>query len=98
MSAPVATGKELFFSSQNGRQMFAVPVEAGNTFLPGPIQALFEYPMLLQSAGNRPYDIGLDGRFVIINDGQAELGAAPSQNLVIVQNWFDELKRLVPAN
>ncbi len=54
--------------------------------------------MLLQSAGNRPYDIGLDGRFVIINDGQAELGAAPSQNLVIVQNWFDELKRLVPAN
>jgi len=57
---------------------------------------LFEYPMLAQSRGNRPYDIAPDGRFVIIR-GETENGAGPAQNLVFVQNWFEELKRLVPT-
>jgi len=49
-------------------------------------------------AGNRPYDIALDGRFLIIRSGQAEAGGGTAPQIVVVQNWFEELKRLVPVN
>jgi len=50
-----------------------------------------------------------DGRFVIIQRDPADatrsatgegLGAGPSgaSNIILVQNWFEQLKRLVPAN
>ena len=69
-------GKELFFSSLDSRQMFAVAVQTGTTFVAGRPQVLFEFGMLRQAAGNRPYDILPDGRFLIIGSGQAEAVAA----------------------
>ena len=48
--------------------------------------------------GARPYDIAPDGRFVIIRSGETEAGGAAASNLILVQNWFEELKRLVPVN
>ena len=48
--------------------------------------------------GARPYDIAPDGRFLIIRSGQAEAGGGTASNLIVVQNWFEELKRLVPVN
>ena len=89
-------GQELFFASLDGRQMIAVPVQSGTTLVAGRPQVLFELPMLVATAGNRPYDIAPDGRFLIIRSDQAEAGVAPAPNLVVVQNWFEELKRLVP--
>jgi hypothetical protein len=41
--------------------------------------------------------IGHDGRFVIIRRVEAEAGGGPASNLIVVQNWFEELKRLVPT-
>jgi hypothetical protein len=38
-----------------------------------------------------------DGRFLIIRSGQAESSVGTAPNMVVVQNWFEELKRLVPA-
>ena len=90
-------GKELFFSSPDGRQMFAVAVQAGTTLVAGRPQALFEFAMLRQTAGNRPYDIAPDGRFLIIRSGQAEAAGGTASDLILVQNWFEELKRLVPT-
>ena len=86
--------RELFFSSPDGRRMFAVPVKAGVTFVPGRARLLFEYPMLLQFIGNRPYDIAPDGRFAIIRSAEMETGAGSAQRLELVQNWQEELKRL----
>jgi hypothetical protein len=44
----------------------------------------------------RTFDVAPDGRrFLMIKEGGGD-EAAP-QNLVVVQNWFEELKRLVPA-
>ena len=34
----------------------------------------------------------------MIKDAAAEEGAAVSRQIVVVQNWFEELKRLVPVN
>ena len=88
-------GKELFFSSVDGRQMLAVAMP-GTPLAAGRPHVLFEFAMLPQSAGNRPYDVAPDGRFFMIPGGPPESGGG-SQNLVVVQNWFQELKRLVPA-
>ena len=53
--------------------------------------------MLVQGSGNRPYDIAPDGRFLIITSGQDEAGGGMTLNLIVVLNWFEELKRLVPT-
>jgi hypothetical protein len=46
----------------------------------------------------RSFDISLDGRrFLMIKETGSEK-APPAPNLVIVENWLEELKRLVPTN
>ena len=48
--------------------------------------------------GGRPYDIAPDGRFLMIRSAQADAGIGTAATLIVVQNWFEELKRLVPTN
>jgi hypothetical protein len=91
-------GRELFFSSLDGRQMFAVPVQSGATLVAGRPQVLFEGDMLTPAGGVRPYDIAPDGRFIVIRPAEEETGTATAPSLVLVQNWFEELKRRVPTN
>ena len=45
--------------------------------------------------GGRTYDVGADGRFLMIKRAKPD-SSGPS--LVVVQNWFEELKRRVPTN
>ena len=89
-------GRELFFSSLDGRQMLAVAMP-GTPLAAGRPQVLLEFALLPQAAGNRPYDVAPDGRFVMIPGDQPKSGDGASHNLVVVQNWFQELKRLVPT-
>jgi eukaryotic-like serine/threonine-protein kinase len=84
-------GQELFFNTPDFRQIFSVPVESGTRF--GRPQLLFELAML-QIYGGQSWDVAPDGRFLIITNVQAET----ERQIVVVQNWFDELQRLVPAN
>src|SRR5712691_11317645 len=90
--------RELFFSTPDGRTMFAVPVQSGTTLVAGRPQVLFEFAMLAWGGGTRAYDIAPDGRFLIIRTGQQEAGIGRQPQIVVVQNWTEELKRLVPAN
>ena len=47
-------------------------------------------------AGEQTFDFTPDGRFLMIRGETADRGdSAPT--LVLVQNWFEELKRLVPT-
>jgi hypothetical protein len=41
----------------------------------------------------RTYDVARDGRFLTIQEDQLSRQAS----IVVVQKWFEELKRLVPA-
>ena len=91
-------GRELFFGSLDSRQMFAVAVQPGTTLVAGRPQVLFEFAMLVPAGGTRPYDIAPDGRFLIIRSGQAEAGGGTASNIILVENWTEELKRLVPVN
>ncbi len=48
------------------------------------------------SAG-RTFDVAPDGRFLMIKQGDPA-GPTPPQSPVVILNWFEELKRLVPTN
>ena len=54
-------GRELFFSTPDGRQMLAVPVQSETTFGEGRPKVLFKLAMLSNDGANRPYDITPDG-------------------------------------
>lgn len=44
----------------------------------------------------RTYDVSPDGRrFLMIKQGGGDQTSTPPQ-IVVVQNWFEELRRLVP--
>ena len=77
--------------------MMAVPVETGPTFSAGNPEVLFEQQYHYFRA-NRTYDVAPDGRFLMIKEGATtDDGSAPTAQIVLVENWFEELKRLVPV-
>jgi serine/threonine-protein kinase len=83
-------GGELFYRS--GDKMMAVAVSTTPTFQAQKPRVLFEgeyeRPDLMTS-----YDVAPDGRFAMV---RGETQSAPS-TLHVVLNWFEELKRRVPA-
>jgi hypothetical protein len=59
---------------------------------------LFELPMIENAGGVRGFDIMPDGRFVIIRHAQPDGSLAVTPQINFVQNWTEELKRLVLPN
>jgi hypothetical protein len=44
------------------------------------------------------YDVSADGqRFLVIKETPGADESPPSARIILVQNWFEELKRLVPT-
>jgi serine/threonine-protein kinase len=88
-------GKELFYVTARGIMSIAVDTSQP-TFHWGSPTLLFEasYSSFPGLAGPRNYDQAPDGRFLVIKESQ---GTSPGA-LVIVKNWFDEIKRLAPAS
>jgi serine/threonine-protein kinase len=88
-------GRELFYRS--GEKMMAVSISSGQELTPGKPTLLFEgryQTGLVGGDTGSNYDVAADGRFVMI---RAEEGSGPTQ-INVVLNWFEELKRLVPAS
>ena len=49
--------------------------------------------------GSRDYDVAPDGRFLMMKTTGAETSDSDIPNqVVLVQNWLEELKRLVPVD
>jgi serine/threonine-protein kinase len=92
-----ANGRELYFSSLDARQMLAVPIQPGPPLTAGRAQVIFEGEFIAPQTGWRPYDVGPDGRFVIIRNRGDGTPDASAPTLVVVRNWAAELKRLAPA-
>jgi serine/threonine-protein kinase len=89
-------GRELYFSGYTTQELFAVAVSAETTFTFAPPRALFQFPMFL-SAGTRAYHAAPDGRLLVIRSGQADSNVGTVPNIIVIQNWTEELKRLVPT-
>jgi hypothetical protein len=89
-----SNGRELFFLNGQTQEVMSVHVMPGPTLSTTPPQVLFKTPFF-QQRGWASYDVLPDGRFVMIvlNEGAGVTRANP----VVVQNWTEELKRLVPG-
>ena len=92
-------GQELFYRSPTA--MMRVPLlDVGQTFRAGSPEPLFETPNYPMQPG-RAHDLHPDGQRFLMIKGAAStseaLAPAPAQ-IVLVENWFSELERLVPTN
>ena len=88
-----ADGRELFY--RLGDKMMVVEVQSEPTFTSGRPQLVFEGPYLRDRFATSNYDISPDGqRFLMIKAVEEEEGQQDQINVVL--NWFEELKRLVP--
>jgi hypothetical protein len=87
-------GKELFYYVSPGSIM-TVPIQTAPTFSAAPPAEAVKGAFFAPAPG-RNYDVSSDGRrFLVIKDA-VQTAAAPSR-LVVVQNWFEELKARVPT-
>ena len=93
-----ADGQELFFRTVGTFEMMAVSVTTEPTFLPGNPEALFasQYRFSVVGVG-RSWDVGADGRFLMIRGNVAAEDNVAPPHIVVVQNWFQELTERVPV-
>lgn len=95
-TAPVWSrdGSELYFRSAAG-ELMAVPITLAPQLLIGSPRALFQVTGTFRTSGNAAaYDVLTDGRFVMVTEPDRPVTDRSQIN--VVQNWFDELERLVP--
>ena len=84
------SGRELFY--RNGNKMMAVDVTTTPSFSAGSPRVLFEGQFI---GGSRTYDVAPDGqRFLVVRPSEQEAAAT---QINVVLNWFEELRRRVPA-
>ena len=91
-------GRELFYVASKG--MMAVPIETEPTFTRGTVDLLFDLgPYLKPSARtNRRIAISPEGdRFLMLKAGGGSDETAETTSIIVVQNWFEELKARVPV-
>ena len=96
-------GRELFYV-QGGAvggggvpTLMSVKIATAPAFQAGTPEALFESADL-RTAWGRSYDVASDGRrFLLTLNKEAPTNLAPAQ-MIFVQHWFEELKRLVPTH
>jgi len=95
-------GRELFYvqggigSGGGVTTLMSVKVATAPAFLAGTPEKVFE-SVDLRTAWGRSYDVAPDGqRFLLTLSKEAPTNLAPAQ-MIFVQHWDEELKRLVPT-
>jgi len=93
------SGREVFYETpapEPGRiKMMAVDVTLSPAFVAGTPHMLFEF-QTVPGSPHRHYDVSRDGRFLIVR-GPERPAPPPVTQMVMVLNWFEELKRLAPS-
>jgi Tol biopolymer transport system component len=88
-----ANGREIVY--RNGDKMMAVDITTQPAFSAGKPKMLFEGPYVPPSPTNSFYDVLADGqRFLMLKPTEQ---AQAATQIVVVQNWSEELKRRVPS-
>ncbi len=95
-------GRELFYANTQAvggqatsTEMMAVPVTLRPTFTAGAPRQLFE-GRYGATSGIRSYDVTADGRrFLMVQ--QRERPAVAAAEMILVQNWLEEVKARVPV-
>ena len=97
-----ADGRELFYLFTAGgggpRGMARVAIESDATTLTaGQPERLFDRTFYDQQGSHRRYDLSPDGRFLMITQGDGDGSEATPLDVVVVQNWTQELLERVPV-
>jgi serine/threonine-protein kinase len=88
-------GSRLFY--RLGDQMMAAPFEASDQARIGTPTVLFQGTYVSQPGGVRQHHIAPDGRFLMLRDAGPAVGDEQVvTQVVLVQNWFQELTERVP--
>ncbi len=93
------SGRELFFLTA-ANKMAVVAVPPGSSFTYAKAQPLFDATNYVTPGGNpfRMFDVSADGkRFLTIRNPDANPNAGTRPSIMVVSNWFDELKARLPA-
>jgi eukaryotic-like serine/threonine-protein kinase len=86
-------GRQLFYRSQD--QVWVVDIQTNEGFKASKPRLLFEKPGYAVGVPIRCYDLSLDGKsFLMVKLEQRRI--PPVTEMLLVQNWFEELKRMVP--
>lgn len=90
------SGEELYFTQRqaSGLSLMAVPIRADSGRVYGRPRPLF-------SPAKAPTDITPDGTqflFTQVRESDSEGEPLPPPEIIVVQSWFEELKRLVPTD
>ena len=93
-------GRQLFY--RNDRAVMSVPVTpTGNTFTYGNPRVLFEGSYVPESSSPgdaRSYALTPDGqRFLMMKEERPPDAGSRATQIVVILNWVEELKRLVPT-
>jgi hypothetical protein len=96
-----ARNGDLFYRSLTGERMFAVSVPTEPALKVEKPVELFQGPYYISPGGSpRPqYDVTPDGqRFLLLASAPGANASVARPRMVVVLQWFDELKRLVPTH
>jgi serine/threonine-protein kinase len=93
-------GREIYHRDFEGG-LWATPVQTSPGFAPGAATRLFSNPSYkgrgkLMSA--RSYDLSADGKRFLMIKVQPQAAEPETPELIVVLNWFEELKRAVPVD
>jgi serine/threonine-protein kinase len=92
-------GQELFYLRLGDGAMMAVRVQTVPKLMIGAPQMLFPnqgyFPIRTSGGGNRVWDVAPDGRFLMVKQAPGTQAVGDSSSFILVQNWHEELKRLV---
>jgi Tol biopolymer transport system component len=90
-------GGSLFYVNRAARRLMSVSIDTTAGFSTGSPQALFDVsPYSLELANHSNYDVAPDGRFLFIKP-QSGIAADGGEQLVVVLDVLEALKRLVPV-
>ena len=86
-------GRELFY--RDGSAVLAVSIDTTRAFAAGNPRVLFSGPYRQPGPFGQVYDIAPDGEhFLLIRENGVDTGKS---EMIVVQNWFEELKERVPV-
>jgi Tol biopolymer transport system component len=89
-------GSELFFLSDGGAYVVTVATDA--SFSPGDPVRLFDTPYTINDASLPNWDIHPDGNRFIFIGNPAQGSEEQRMAIVVVENWFEELKARAPVD
>jgi serine/threonine-protein kinase len=97
-------GRELFYLSvASAGRIMAVPIQPGPGFSAGDPKMIIDGPYAgvpgrgVVALSGRTYDVSRDGQRFLMIKGSASTEAAAPMQIIVVQNWLEELKHLVPT-